>query len=91
MEELIQALMTEHQAELLATETLMSDTRRALLKQAVDRLAAGGIETAALDARLLFQAASGLRHEDIVAEPDLIVPPDAAARFCVFIATPPQI
>ncbi len=63
----------------------MSETRRALLKQAGERLAAGGIETAALDARLLFQAASGLRHEDIVAEPDLGVPPDVAARFSVFI------
>ena len=63
----------------------MSETRRALLKQAGERLAAGGIETAALDARLLFQAASGLRHEDIVAEPDLIVPPDVAARFSMFI------
>lgn len=61
----------------------MSDTRRGLLRQAGERLAAGGIETAALDARLLFQAASGLRHEDIVAEPDLIVPPDVAARFSV--------
>jgi release factor glutamine methyltransferase len=63
----------------------MSDTRRALLKQAGERLAAGGIETAALDARLLFQAASGLRHEDIVAEPDLSVPPDVAVRFSMFI------
>ena len=61
----------------------MSDTRRGLLRQASERLAAGGIETAALDARLLFQAASGLRHEDIVAEPDLIVPSDVAARFSV--------
>ena len=59
----------------------MSDTRRGLLKQASEKLAAGGIEKAALDARLLFQAASGLRHEDIVAEPDLVVPPDVAARF----------
>ena len=63
----------------------MSDTRRALLKHAGERLAAGGIETAALDARLLFQAASGLRHEDIVAEPDLALPPEVAARFTVFI------
>ena len=59
----------------------MSDTRRGLLKQAVERLDAHGIETAALDARLLFQAATGLRHEDIVAEADLIVPLEAAARF----------
>lgn len=63
----------------------MSETRRALLKKAGERLAAGGIETAALDARLLFQVASGLRHEDIVAEPDLMVPPDVAARFSKFI------
>lgn len=63
----------------------MSETRRGLLKQAGERLAAHGIETAALDARLLFQAASGLRHEDIVAEPDLLVPPDVAARFSVLI------
>ena len=64
----------------------MSETRRGLLKQAGERLAAGGIETAALDARLLLQAAAGLRHEDIVAEPDLAVPPEAAARFEVLIA-----
>src|SRR5688572_6209634 len=62
----------------------MSDTRRSLIKQAADRLAASGIETAGLDSRLLFQAASGLRHEDIVAEPDLVVPPDVAARFASF-------
>lgn len=63
----------------------MSETRRALLKQAGERLAASGIETATLDARLLFQAASGLRHEDIVADPDLAVPADAAVRFSMLI------
>ena len=63
----------------------MSETRRGLLKQAGERLAAQGIETAVLDARLLFQAASGLRHEDIVAEPDLVVPPEVVARFSIFI------
>lgn len=63
----------------------MSETRRGLLKQAGERLAAQGIETAVLDARLLFQEASGLRHEDIVAEPDLAVPPEVAARFSVFV------
>ena len=55
------------------------------MKQAGERLAQLGIETAVLDARLLFQAASGLRHEDIVAEPDLNVPPEAVARFSVLI------
>jgi release factor glutamine methyltransferase len=63
----------------------MSETRRGLLKQASERLAAGGFETAALDARLLFQAASDLRHEDIVVEPDLAVPPEVAGRFSMFI------
>ena len=63
----------------------MSETRRALLKQAGERLAANGIDTAVLDARLLFQAASGLWHEDIVAEPDLAVPPEMVARFSKFI------
>jgi release factor glutamine methyltransferase len=63
----------------------MSETRRGFLKQASEKLAAGGIDTAVLDARLLFQAASGLRHEDIVAEPDLRVAPDVAARFSDFI------
>ena len=63
----------------------MSDTRRALLKQAGELLAAGGIETAVLDARLLFQLAARLRHEDIVAEPDLVVPPEVVARFSIFI------
>ncbi len=61
----------------------MSETRRGLIKQAGERLAAHGVDTAALDARLLFQAASGLQHEDIVAEPDLAVPPDVVARFSV--------
>jgi release factor glutamine methyltransferase len=63
----------------------MSDTRRKLLKQASEQFASLGIETAAIDARLLFQAASGLRHENIVAEPDLVVPPEVAARFSMFI------
>jgi release factor glutamine methyltransferase len=64
----------------------MSETRRALLKQAGERLTASGIETAILDARLLFQAASDLRHEDIVTEPDLSVPPEVSARFALLIA-----
>jgi release factor glutamine methyltransferase len=64
----------------------MSETRRALLKQAAERFAAHGIDTAALDARLLFQAASGLRHEDIVAEPELAVAYDVVERFSLLIA-----
>lgn len=63
----------------------MSETRRALQKQASEKLAAGGIETAVLDARLLFQTASGLRHEDIVAEPEMDVSPEVAGRFLSLI------
>ncbi len=63
----------------------MSDTLRALIKQASEHLASRGIETAVLDARLLLQAAASLRHEEIVAEPDLVVPPDVAARFSSLI------
>jgi release factor glutamine methyltransferase len=63
----------------------MSDTLRELMKQAGEHLATRGIETAALDARLLLQAASGLRHGEIVAEPDLAVPPEVAARFSFLI------
>ena len=59
----------------------MPDTPRDLIKQAVEQLAICDIEMAALDARLLFQSASGMRHEDIVAEPDLILPAEVTARF----------
>ena len=59
----------------------MPDGLRELIKQASKQLVARGIETAALDARLLLQAASGLRHEDIVAEPDLILSADVTAKF----------
>jgi release factor glutamine methyltransferase len=59
----------------------MSDTLRRLLKQASEHLAMRGIETAVLDARLLLQAASGLRHEEIVAEPDLILSTDVTVHF----------
>jgi release factor glutamine methyltransferase len=51
------------------------------VREAVDdargKLMASGIETAALDARLLVQAAAGLRHEEIVANPGRLL--DAAA------------
>jgi release factor glutamine methyltransferase len=59
----------------------MSDALRKLIRQASKQLVARGIETAALDARLLLQAASGLRHEDIVAESDLVLSADVTARF----------
>jgi release factor glutamine methyltransferase len=59
----------------------MSETLRELLKRASEHLATRRTETAALDARLLLQAASGLRHEEIVAEPDLVLPTVTAVRF----------
>ena len=63
----------------------MPDTLRELLRDAGKQLAALGIETAALDARLLLQAASGLRHEDIVAEPDMVLAASKVARFKMFV------
>jgi release factor glutamine methyltransferase len=59
----------------------MSDTLRELIKQASEYLATRGIETAALDARLLLQAASGLRHEEIVADPGMVLPVDVTTHF----------
>lgn len=63
----------------------MPDTPRELLRDAGKQLAALGIDTAALDARLLLQAASGLRHEEIVAGPEMLLAPDKVARFRAFV------
>jgi release factor glutamine methyltransferase len=47
------------------------------IREAIDdarrKLSAVGIETAALDARLLLQAATGLRHEELIAEPERVL------------------
>ncbi len=59
----------------------MSETLRELVREAGKQLAAAGIASAALDARLLLQAATGLRHEEIVAEPDTTLPDDRKAQF----------
>lgn len=58
----------------------------ALLAAARRRLADTGIDTAALDARLLLQAAAGLSREQLIADPDVIVGPEAAARFAAHVA-----
>jgi release factor glutamine methyltransferase len=63
----------------------MSDTLRELIKQAGEHLAIQGIESAALDSRLLLQAVSGLKHEDIVADPGMVLPSDLIARFWYFV------
>ena len=59
----------------------MSDTVAGLVRSAARQLSLRGIATAALDARLLLQSAADMSHADIVAEPDLILPPDVVARF----------
>ncbi len=49
-------------------------------------LQAAGVATAALDARLLMQAASTLSHEQLVMGGDDLLPADQAARFDGFVA-----
>lgn len=57
-----------------------------VLAAARDRLAHAGCETAALDARLLLQAAAQVSHGDIVAWPDRTIGAEALARFDGFLA-----
>ncbi len=52
-----------------------------VLKLGRQRLRAAGIETAALDARLLLQAATGFAAEDIILHPDGLMLPTPIARF----------
>lgn len=56
-----------------------------LIRRATKQLSLRGIETAALDARLLLQAAAGITHADIVAGPDLVLPADVMAGFWSFV------
>jgi release factor glutamine methyltransferase len=59
----------------------MSESVAGLIRQAAKQLALRGTETPALDARLLLQFATGMTHGDIVAEPELVLTPDAATKF----------
>ncbi|GBD41451.1 Release factor glutamine methyltransferase [bacterium HR39] len=52
-----------------------------LLAAARRRLAAAGVPDAALEARILLEAASGLPRTRLFAEPDLRIPEDAVRRF----------
>lgn len=61
------------------------ETIAALLQEARKSLFEADIELSALDARLLLQAASGLAHEDLVAEPNTVLAADRIARFKTFI------
>ena len=56
-----------------------------LIGRAAKQLSLRGIETAALDARLLLQAAAGMTHADIVAGPDLVLSADVTASFWSFV------
>ncbi len=64
----------------------MSDTLRHLLMLARQQFATCDIDSDALDARLLLQAASGLRHEQIVADPDMVLPQDIIRHFWSLVA-----
>jgi release factor glutamine methyltransferase len=63
----------------------MSDTLHELIRRAGKQLAEADIDTAALDARLLLQAASGLHHEEIVADPDRTLSADQEAQFWALV------
>lgn len=57
------------------------DTLQGLLAEARRKLMAAGVETAALDARLLLQHAAGVSHEALIAAPECPVEAGTAARF----------
>lgn len=61
------------------------EAARALLAAATLRLRAAGCETPELDARLLFQAATGLSREELILAPDHVVAPEQHARFEGFL------
>ena len=63
----------------------MPETVAGLMRRAANQLSLRGIETAALDARLLLQAAASITHADIVAEPDLILPAEVTAGFWLLV------
>ncbi len=61
-------------------------TADALLRKAVDQLAAAGIGEANLDARLLLQAATGLDRAGLMRDPDALVGAEAQVRLAALIA-----
>jgi release factor glutamine methyltransferase len=64
----------------------MRETIAAALMAARKALVAADMEPAALDARLLMQAASGFSHEEIVAAPESLLSAEAAQEFAAFLA-----
>jgi release factor glutamine methyltransferase len=64
----------------------VTETVEATRARAARALRAGGVETPALDARLLLCHATGLSHEALIAHGRAMLEPDAAARFDGYIA-----
>ena len=62
-----------------------AETVAALLQEARKALFDADIEMSALDARLLMQAASGLSHEEIIAEPDHKLTAEQILQFKNFV------
>lgn len=62
-----------------------TETIAALLQEARKSLFDADIELSALDARLLLQAASGLTHEQLIAEPNLVLAADKVFKFRSFV------
>ncbi len=56
------------------------------LRTGAAQLQAAGVAQARLDARLLFSAATGLSHEDIIRDPDAALCPEHAAAYAAMIA-----
>ena len=61
-------------------------TVRVLIDDARRKFAGAGIDSAALDARLLLQHAAGLRHEDVIAGPDREIGAEAVETFRCLVA-----
>jgi release factor glutamine methyltransferase len=62
-----------------------TETIAALLQEARKSLFDADIELSALDARLLLQAASGVSHEELIAEPNSVLADDKISKFNNFI------
>jgi release factor glutamine methyltransferase len=62
-----------------------AETIAALLQEARRSLFEADIELSALDARLLLQAASEMTHEQLIAEPNKVLPAEKISKFKGFI------
>lgn len=60
---------------------MLPKTLLGLLHEGRGLLRERGIETAALDARVMLQAATGVPYETVIASSDIIAPPEAAGRY----------